>query len=641
MVDLPRLCSGNTVAYASDESLRASAETYLTKGALAVLPEVELAPLAMIEVQLTAPRLDQPLLLQCEVVVLQPERALLRIVEPPPGTFTPYTTLPEPPGGGAPGVKEPPAAEAPPEVAPAHAGADSDDSENDKAEETPAPTLPPYLSAETLRFASEQDFNVAGRDLYLLGAVMAACDQPPLPGERRALKLQIGSRLAETPVHTTLQLGPGGMVVVELEQRDELARVLPEVLPPKTPPDAVLEREEGADPAAGDDDSGRGSRASVALVLERKGPLWNPTTADGVLALAVTQPLTPEHLALPNTHLLLRWLLTSKGTVRVDIEMAGHPMHPFVVMNGREVRSAVAMPTLGRNLVEPEGRYVVVDLKRPPRMTHGGTMLQLMQEVVSGLVGKLADEALERGLERHQGRCPQLNDVGKRLLEGLGFSSSHKRLAQKALTGRESVYDVTQHAAGARSAFEVLYTLEISGGLDWVDGDGVARAERQRKERERLDRLVEGAAGLWEKIQHANHFEALGLHWSTPPRKIKPVFDELERLYGPGGEARKEAAEVCERIWAKVSDAYAVLSDSTRRRAHRKEAYPLKWSAQIDVLLDRADIAMYRKDFEDSYDLLMVCQDIQPTAAAADRLVKLKEAQTKARARSRDVSFDE
>lgn len=211
--------------------------------------------------------------------------------------------------------------------------------------------------------------------------------------------------------------------------------------------------------------------------------------------------------------------------MRVDVEMAGQPAYPFVVINGREVRAAVGMPTLGRNLVEAEGRY----------------------------------------------------------------------------------------------------TLEISGGLDWVDAGHAAHEERRRRERERLDRLVEGAAGLWEKIKDANHFEAMGLHWSTPPRKIELAFRELERLYGPAGEARQEAPEMCSLIWQKVERAYAVLSDPSRRRAHRKEAYALKWSAQIDVLLDRADIALYRRDYEEAHDLLSLCQDIHPSAEAASRLLKLEE----------------
>lgn len=641
MRGLPVLRAGNLVAFGSDEDLRVHVETYLSKGGLAVQPEIALEPLETLEVRLVAPRLLEPLTLRCEVVGLQSERALLRVLEPSTTALTEQLERAlTPPAKGVQEMKGAPHANDAPAT---NASTAADESasrtaRNEAASEgAPPRALPPVLSGDLLRFASEEDFNAAGRELYLLGAVMASCDVAPLPGERRRVRLQVGARLAGTPLTVSLQPGPGGMLVVQLEQKAELGPVLAEVLPPKAPPE-VVERVEPASSNAnhagesGDDDSRPTRRPGIALRLEPAGPLVNPTSAEGILKLALPRPLTEEDLVQPSTHLLLRWLLSSKGTVRVTVEMPG--AHPFVVLQGREVRAAVDMPTLGRGLVEPEGRYTVVEIQRPPRMTHGGTMLQLLQEVISGLVGKLSDEELERGLAIHGERNPLLNDVGKRLLEGLGFSSTHTRLARKALTGKESVYDVTRHAAGARSAFEVLYTLEVSGGLDWVDAERAAREERQRKERERLDRLVEGAAGLWEKIRDANHFEAMGLHWSTPPRKIEPAYRELARLYGPKGEARAEAPEICELIWQKVERAYAVLSDASKRRAHRKEAYALKWSAQIDVLLDRADIAVYRKDYEEAHDLLMVCQDIHPTPAAAERLLKLEEARIRARTRA-------
>lgn len=660
MTELPKLTSGNVVLYATDDDLRASAEGFLTKGALAVVADVELEPLAVVTVTLQAPRLVEPLEARCEVVGLQPQRSLLRVLEPAPESFAFLTTLPAT-QVTAPAAEEKvsPAAvlvpDAPVDEPDAPAATErtvdipsSDVPSSDVPSSDVSPTagfmgLPPHLSGEVLRFATESDFNAAGKDLYLLGAVMATCDHAPSPGERRSVKLQVETRLARSMVRMVLQRGTGGMVVAQLEDKEELSRVLREVLPQKAPPRRVTADEVTEAAHTSDDEDSRPRRASVALRLPLEGPLRNPTTADALLALNVMRPLKSDDLALPSTHLLLRWLLTTKGIHRIDIEQAGHPAYPFLVVNGREVRAAVAMPSLGRNLVEPAGRYTAAPLQRAPRMTHSGTVLQLMQEVVSGYVGKLSDEELERGLLVRGDRCPLLNDVGVRLLDGLSFPSSHKRLALKALTGTQRVYGITQHAVGARSAFEVLYTLEVSGALDWVDADGVAREERQRKEKERLERLVEGAAGFWEKIANANHFEAMGLHWSTPPRKIQPTFEELERLYGPKGEARPEAPDICDRIWRKVSEAYAVLSEPKRRRAHRKEAYSLKWSAQIDVFLDRADIAMYRKDFMDALDLLLVCQDIQPTTEAADRLLKLQEAQAKAKAQGkrRDMTIDD
>ena len=133
------------------------------------------------------------------------------------------------------------------------------------------------------------------------------------------------------------------------------------------------------------------------------------------------------------------------------------------------------------------------------------------------------------------------------------------------------------------------------------------------------------AADLWAKIEKVNHFEALGLHWSTPPRKIKPTFEEMERLYGPTGEARSADPATCDLIWARARQAYAVLDDAKKRKAHRLDAYQLQWSQQIELMLDRADISIYRRDFEDAYDLLMVCQDIKPTRKAAELLLKLKD----------------
>jgi hypothetical protein len=186
------------------------------------------------------------------------------------------------------------------------------------------------------------------------------------------------------------------------------------------------------------------------------------------------------------------------------------------------------------------------------------------------------------------------------------------------------VLGVTQHASGARAAFEVLYTLEITGALDWVDAGGLLLEERRRKDKERLDRLVEGAAGMWDKIKGANHFEVMGLHWSTPPRKIPESYQGLATLYGPTAEARLEAPEVCQLIWARVGEAYDVLKDPSARRRYRREVYDLNWSSQVELLIDHAKIAIYRQDVQAALDLLSVCEDIQSTQEAAELLTSLQ-----------------
>jgi hypothetical protein len=599
MAALPPLLASGAVVFESDEDLRASIDTYLSRGALALAPSVGLEPLSVVVLRLEGGWLKEPIPLRCEVVGLQPERVLLRLIGADLeqlGRRLAEPVAEEPPVL----ITLPPVADKPPKP--------------EDTEPAEPPLMPPMLRGEVLRFASEEDFNAAGRDLYTHGAVMAVVDEPFQPGAKRTVRLQVQDRESRSSLVASMQPGSMGTAVLQFESKEQLAALLPELLPPKAPPEIV--RDGGEEPAA--------TAPRIALTLAPSGALTNPTTVAELLALSLAEPLNPERLGRPNIHLLLRWLLGTHGFVRVEVEHQGAPAHPFLIVNGREVRASVPLSILARGLVGLEGRYVTTKLKRAPRLSQYGTVLQLMQEVVSALVARFSDEELEAGLQRYGKRSPQLNAAGKKLLEGLGFSSSHKRLAQKALTGRESVLGVTQHASGARAAFEVLYTLEITGALDWVDAGGLLLEEKRRKDKERLDRLVEGAAGMWDKIKGANHFEVMGLHWSTPPRKIPESYQELAKLYGPTGEARAEAPDVCQLIWAKVGLAYDVLKDTSARRRYRHEVYALKWSAQVELLIDRAKLAIYRHDAQDAVDLLSVCQDIHPTQEAAELLTRLQ-----------------
>ena len=638
-VQLPSLGKDGAVVFASPDQLESTWTTYIAKGALPVRPDRTLAPLEQLEVRLTCAGVVQ-IAVRVEVVQLGKDRALLRLLDPPPpmpalpkkggwelppmptlapsakdsqqiGSVMPdplgdgfVAPLPSPAGlaGGHPQTPSPVVAVLSPPRVP---------------EATAAPamqTLPPYFTGDALKFQSGEDLRGARQYLESVGAVMAVCDGK-IPSGPVEVRLAVGPRESRGRVKVTLAAAAPGTAVVQAVERGAFGPLLMELDSLQTAAHT---------PAHGI--AGPATPATRSFSLPKAGTLENPQTPEGILALPISRAPADMELARPSVPLLLRWLRTTRGVLRLEVAAEDHPVFTAVFVEGREVRTPATFASLGKSMALKRMTYTVTELGRAPTMTTNGRTLHLICEVLRGLVTQAPLEDLARAFPKHPDKCARaIMDV----VNGLGLPAQHLRFIKTDVDGSQFLDEITHAAVGGRTVWETLYVLELYNALAWDDPATDKKTTRTSPISLPTDSKT-GPINLddaaWAPFAGKDHFGVLGLHWSSSPTEVQPAYTKLRSEYGPGGPKRPLATATADKITKRIDEAYRVLNDPGQRRAYRRDKYNLVWAHQAQLLVQKAKLALYRQDVHEAMNILLAAEDMSPSHEAQQMLAKIKQA---------------
>ncbi len=464
-----------------------------------------------------------------------------------------------------------------------------------------ASTLPPYFGGDVLRFHTVNDLRGGRGDLMSLGAVLAVCDERA-PAHPVEVRIAVGSQESRSRLRCMLSAAQPGTVVLQVEDKLKIAQVFDELDPPVTG--------DVRTPA-------EGSRAvGKALTLPTKGRLWNPMTPKELMKIAAHRPVLDDDLARPSVPLLLRWLRTTRGVLRVELSTAGQPVHSLIVVDGREVRSPVSLQTLGRAVGAGVYDYVVTEIPKAPQLSHTGRTLHLIVEALRALISAHEPEALALAFP-HTKETRLVRAVSS-VVDALGFSGPHARLIKSSLSGDDVIENVVRGAAGARVAWDVLIVLELFGGLSFVVGEP----------RRPTPTSMSGVGAMMNEVNPLallakDHFAVLGLHWSSSPTEIGPAFQRTRADHQPGALKRPASASDAEQLLRRIDEAYLVLNDVEARRAYRRATFNMVWPHQAQIMVAQAKLALYRKDLLEARNLLLAAQDVSPSTEAAELLALL------------------
>lgn len=604
-------------------------ESELRRGALTCVLQCELIAGQCIELRFEGGALPAPVIVRAESLVVQPGRVLLRVIDwkkplfqrlRPRHVAVPTTDDVTDRGAGTAYDDEDHGQVSP---APSTSGPSvgaiipifgvtpswSTDAVGGGHLDPPSPpaALPPFLDGRILRFSRWGDFFSLRPDLLRFGAVLAVCDSPPREPVVRHVLLAIESEEGTLRLVCTVQPGSGGTAVVHFDDPSALAEALEEIAP----------KPSNISPSASS------STDSSPATVRSQGPIENPKTPEEILQLRLLQAPMPSAVSSPSVPLLLRWLLGTRGILEVVIENGDKTAYPLIVVDGKDVRSPVAATALARSLVFSSGVYRITRLDRAPTMSHTLRISNVIADCVRALMFEHDHEALESALAPYAQKAPQLNSIGETLLSALAFDGAQLRIAQNRLDGRIALHGVLHTSAGTRNALEVIYLLCIYAGLDWNDnpvGDNLRALTTTKDDNSHLPEDER----VWLRIQNADWFEVMGLHWSTSPSVIDVAYRELHARWGPAGNPRaRSVPERGQQIWERIEAAYAVLRDPIRRKRYRTDTFQLQWSQQAMLLVDRAKLAMFRKDHHEAERLLEASLDILQTSEAEELQRKL------------------
>jgi hypothetical protein len=675
---LPALREDGAVHFETSAMLVTCWETYLEKGALAVRPERALSPLEQLEVRLEGADIVAAISLRCEVVHLDPQRALLRLLDAPPPRPRPCpisaTSILAPPvpepatpppsassiapvadpapslprtssrgGAGLPRTSSRSGAAGLPRTSsrsgrirdpkktqevmigvlmPSPDGLAPDvarsprESQTLSAPATAEAQVMPLFCGSVLRFASMEHLEAARVHLEGVGAVLAVVDGN-VPLVAIDVRIAVEDRMTRSPARVVVAGATPGTVVVQAIDKAGFLPLLAEMAPRAEP----APRTPTPTPSPAPPPAGTPQAAVRALSLPRRGEALNPTTAAGILALPVARAPTDADLERLMAPLLLRWLRNARGAVKLEVTADDQPLFTAVFVDGREVRTPASLQSLGKGLSLPRLNYAIIDLPRVPQLTTVGRTQHLIGEVIRGLCARCEIDELQAAFPDRPGRCPR---AVTHVVESLGMPSQHQRFVKAELDGSWFLDEVARAAVGGRTVWETLYTLELCQGLEWDEPPPNKKPRTGLHPKSVLGAMRaaptddEGAI-----FDGKDHFQVLGLHWSSSPSQVGPAVARLRSDYGPGGRKRPQNPAAADKLSKRIEEANRVLSVDEHRRRYRREQYNLIWPEQARLLVQKAKLAIYRKDFDEASDILEAAEDIAPSPEAKALLAHL------------------
>jgi len=288
-------------------------------------------------------------------------------------------------------------------------------------------------------------------------------------------------------------------------------------------------------------------------------------TLDSIRALQLIHPVEPEGLVRPNLAALLNqfvFLRAHSGTLTLRHRAEEVVLH---IERGGICLSAPERARALRPFDWPDGTFTWKLEKLPWQLQKSRTPLTAF--VVAGLRIRLRsfDDAVFTQAHLTKLRlAPSVIDERRSRLARLGLPETEERAVDYVLDGTRSFEKMLAEGyIGRTTMHRLVVLLDLYGILHWSQ-PSVAASENP----------VEVMKRLLSRMEGANHFVALGVHWSAPTDEIRQAWEKLQSTYGLGGSWQRHDPAIAARILQRGAEAWAVLRNDVTRVKHRRDAYP-------------------------------------------------------------------
>lgn len=380
----------------------------------------------------------------------------------------------------------------------------------------------------------------------------------------------------------------------------------PAVAPPPPPAPAPPPEAPAAAP--------RAPAPSAAILLKGERAFKNPATPHDFLALPLLRPPGADQVADWPVPLVLQWLGALKApAVSMRVKLGRSRDVQLYLLWGQELRSPTPMDTVARTLAEVSGTLDLTSAEGP-KATYSASLSSVRFAVLRELLKRYSEADLATAMAARMGKAPRLNAHGMGLLRAMGLSEPQLRIGQRLLDGGRPLDVVLNNGIGVRSTWQVIYLEQLLGGLTWVDPPA------------RENVVVEELKSLRDRIRSADHFEALGLHYTSPPRAVDRSFERLRKEYGPGSPAARQSPGLAEEIWQRVQAAHAALKTTAGRKAYRREKWPnVRMDYLARIVNTQAQLAEMRGERELALELVEAAVEMDPTADYLENMNRIKQ----------------
>ncbi|MCK6527138.1 hypothetical protein L6R50_06080 [Myxococcota bacterium] len=311
-----------------------------------------------------------------------------------------------------------------------------------------------------------------------------------------------------------------------------------------------------------------------------------PARSEGLVHVAVTMGLVPAAVA-ERTEELARLAGEPEGQALVRLAGLSAPDLDRV---RREAATRITRYLLGSNF----GRYAFYPVPEVAR---------LLPDTPASVGAALLDAARSRWAAMDEDRLGREKDArlelrwlprpgSEALLAQLPLPMPERRFTDRYLPAGFRVRELLQRRDLAdRQAVELMLSLADLGISEFTDSEGDMR------DKLRLNRaLLRCSDGLKSR----DHFQFLGVHWSSLGDEVEAAVARLDSALASGRAAAElgaEQREVLELARARLAEVRATLISADGRRKHRNERIGAdQREMAADLFAKQGDMALFKGD---------------------------------------------
>ncbi len=260
-----------------------------------------------------------------------------------------------------------------------------------------------------------------------------------------------------------------------------------------------------------------------------------------------------------------------------------------------------------------EGRLYL--LQHRPHLPLRRSSVELAEQVVRRIqikLGRLSRGELQAQMERFSGA--RIARIRSPIVEWarFGFDADSLRFLEVVLDKGRSLSEVERISNLRRE--DTRRMLLVLDELDLL-----TRTDRKSRLPEHYE-----IEGLFQRIQNADHFEVLGVHWSAYGEEIERAYSQMCSTLEVPRKVESDLADELAELRRAAEEAYQLLCDTRRRREYRNQRFDrFARTSVLEVYEKKADSLRMRGEGEDLVDCLQRILELHPSHRRARAELKL------------------
>lgn len=234
---------------------------------------------------------------------------------------------------------------------------------------------------------------------------------------------------------------------------------------------------------------------------------------------------------------------------------------------------------------------------------------------------------------KNMGRRVARNDEIDRVAGPLQLQPKELRFIQLQLDGTRPISDaVLGSPIGRLASLRLVGVLLSLGQLQFTDGNQevVREATAIRREPSAFVRVKKELKERLALLRDMNHFEVLGVHWSSHHRGHRAAYEKIRREFDlkrpPLAGAPDDVKSLAKELNGIIDAAWATLSDADKRKSYRKQLFDrTEREYAADMLVKQGEVALMRGDRVSAIEALETAVELEPSQRNRQLLATARE----------------